>query len=95
MKKIFEEVRAISSEAIAKKQTQSENAYPKIIERIKQQTGYGKTEAEFSEHEIDQYSKRLLEQDGFTVYATTKTPPKDKFDYFQTRGPISVWIVRW
>lgn len=93
--KILDEVRKISSDKIAEKQDAAKNKYPKLIEKIKSQASIGVTEAEFSENEIDVYSKKLLEADGFTVYATSR---KDKYkDYFprQYDSNISVWIVRW
>lgn len=96
MSKVLEEVRKISSERIAEKQSASEQKYPSLVEKIKAAAGFGKTECEFSEHEIDQYSKRLLEADGFTVYATTKVSKHPYDVYVDTRRePQSIWVVRW
>lgn len=95
MKDILKEVREISSQKIAEKQKASENGYPKLIEKIKQAAAYGKTECEFEEYAIDQYSKRLLEADGFMCYATTKIMDK-RYDHFpRQRESTSIWIVRW
>lgn len=96
MSKILDEVRKISSQKIAEKQKVSENAYPKILEKIKQFAATGVTQCEFSEHVIDQYTKRLLEQDGFSVWATTKIPKQNDYKgIYSQREPESIWIVRW
>lgn len=95
--KVIDEVRKISSEKIAEKQKASENKYPELIKRIKISAGYGETECEFRENGIDQYSKRLLEADGFNVFTTSrKNKLNDYKDYLsQHQENVSVWIVRW
>jgi hypothetical protein len=95
--KILDEVRQISSKKIAEKKTASENSYPKLIEKIKIAAGRGETECEFNESDVDQYSQRLLEQDGFTVFATSRQRRINDFkDYLgQQQHNVSVWIVRW
>jgi hypothetical protein len=96
MSNIIQEVREISSQKIAEKQKASESNYPKLIERIKQSAGCGKTQCEFREHEIDEYSRRLLQQDGFTVYTTTRPPNKyDDLKYQYRDKNETVWIVSW
>lgn len=92
--KIIDEVRGISSQKIAERQKASENGYPKLLEKIKQAAGWGHTEREFDESEIDQYTKRLLEQDGFIVYATSKTPKYHGYSQ-QRQENVSIWIVKW
>lgn len=94
--KILEEVRQISSQKIAEKQKAAENKYPSLIEKIKQAAGTGKTECVLIEHEVDEYSKRLLEQDGFTVYVTTEKA--DDYKSFFASGQREfrrIWIIRW
>lgn len=93
--KIIDEVRQISSEKIAEKKRNSENNYPKLIEKIKQSAAFGQTQCEFREDEIDQYSKKLLEADGFSVYATTETPSNKYDNYLSRREPKSIWKVTW
>lgn len=94
--KVIDEVRKISSDKIAEKQDAANNKYPKLVEKIKLAAGWGETEAEFKENEIDIYSKKLLEADGFTVYATSRKVKNDyKSLYQQDGGNISVWIVSW
>jgi hypothetical protein len=97
MTKILEEVRAISSEAIAKKQDSAKNNYPKLIEQIKKAAQLGKTQCEFSEYEIDQYAKKLLEVEGFCVWATTRSPNEMEKYMFNgtTSNSKSIWVVRW
>lgn len=94
MTKILEEVRAISSEAIAKKQESAKNKYPKLIEQIKASAALGKTTCDFAEYEIDQYGKKLLEADGFRVWATTKTPDLMGYAAYNSK-PKSIWQVSW
>lgn len=95
--KILDEVRKISSDKIAEKQKVSENRYPSLIEKIRIAAGRGETECEFNENEIDVYSKRLLEQDGFNVFTTSRKRRYNdlKNYYIQQEINVSVWIVRW
>lgn len=95
--KIIDEIRKISSEQIAKKQNSAKNKYPKLIEDIKIAAKRGDKECEFRENEIDEYSKKLLEADGFTVYTTSrKSKLNDYKDYLGQQGEnIMIWVVRW
>lgn len=95
MSQILNEVRAISSQKIAEKQKASEDGYPKILEKIKDAASKGVTHCELPEYVIDQYSKRLLEQDGFTVYATTRSVDSDIYAYLNKKTPERCWIVGW
>ena len=91
---ILNEVRKITSDKLAEKQDKAKNNYPSLISRIKTAASLGETSCEFSENEINEFSKRLLNQDGFTVYATTKKrdPYDYKYDFSTTK---SIWIVQW
>lgn len=93
MSKILNDVRAISSAKVAEKQEAAKNNYPKLIEKIKTAASFGNTNCELRENEVDQYSKRLLEQDGFSVYATTKRE-NSKYD-FGFRTEVIVWVISW
>jgi hypothetical protein len=56
----------------------------------------GETQFEFKSWEIDQYSKRLLEADGFSVFSTTKINESSKMNYLdRTERQESIWIARW
>lgn len=93
--KILEEVRQLSSDAIAKKQDSAKNKYPNLLEQIKGAAQLGKTTCEFEEYQIDQYSKKLLEADGFNVWATTKERD-DLFSYNAYNDKLkSIWKVSW
>lgn len=94
MTKILEEVRQISSDAVAKKQDSAKNKLPKLIQQIKGAATLGKTQCEFVEYEIDEYSKKLLELEGFRVYATTETR-KDYKDYLPSQRFNTIWVVSW
>jgi len=95
MTKILDEVRAISSDAIAKKQDSAKVNLPQLIEDIKKAAALGKTECIFRQHEIDQYAKKLLEAEGFRVYSTTRAPLSyDKLSYLP-KEPEPVWQVTW
>ena len=91
---ILEEVRAISSKKIAEKQKSSELNYPKIIEKIKKEASYGVTSCTFQENEIDQYTQRLLQNDGFTVYVTSQNKKYNYKSYLDDMT-VTVWIVKW
>jgi hypothetical protein len=95
MTKILEEVKQLSADALAKKQETAKNNYPKLLEQIKSAAKLGKTSCDFMEYEIDECSKRLLQADGFRVWATTKLP-EDKFGYdlYNTK-PKSIFQVSW
>jgi len=96
MSKIIDEVREISSQKKAEKQKNSEQNYPQLIEEIKRAAGRGETRCEFGESKIDQYSKKLLEADGFSVYATTKTVKPDYKSLAQYLPENdSIWVVSW
>jgi hypothetical protein len=95
MTKILEEVKAISSDAIAKKQDSAKNKYPKLIEQIKAAAAFGKTTCDFAEYEIDQYGKKLLEADGFRVWATTKIPNNITGYALYDSNSKSIWQVSW
>ncbi len=94
MSKLFDEVRKIASEKMAEKQKSSEQNYPKLIEKIKRAAERGDTSCIFEEYEIDQYSRKLLEVDGFRVWITTRIP--DRNDYLaQRKKSESIWEVSW
>ena len=96
MTKILEEVRELASNAIALKQDSAKQKYPELIRQIKGAAQLGKTQCEFPEHQIDQYSKKLLEADEFRVYATTKMSDSKKWGYDTYNDkPVSIWIVSW
>lgn len=98
MTKILEEVKAISSDAIAKKQDAAKNKMPEILKQIKGAATLGKLECEFMECQIDEHSKKLLEYDGFRVYATRRLK-SNSYNYrqflTQEEKEITVWIVAW
>lgn len=98
MIKILDEVRQISSDAMAKKQDAAKNKMPDLLKQIKGAASLGKTECEFEEYAIDLYSKKLLEAEGFSVWATTKTyDPSDYKAYAQNMfgKSRSIWRVSW
>lgn len=90
----FLEWRDITSEKLAQKQKAAEDSYPKLISKIKAAASLGVTSCEFSESEINEFSKKLLAAEGFTVYATSKKNPYSGYT-FRNGETISVWIVSW
>lgn len=90
---IIDEIRAISSDAIAKQQSNAKNKYPDLIKKIKGKAAFGVTSCEFGTWEVDEYSKKLLEADGFRVYSTSKTHPDYKHEFSGQRE--TVWIISW
>ncbi len=96
MTKILDEVRAISSEAVAKKQDAAKNKMPELIKQIKGAAALGKTSCEFPQYAIDEYSQKLLSAEGFHVYATTRRPKMNDYkSQFLENGMETVWSVSW
>lgn len=96
MTKILEEVRAISSDAIAKKQDAAKNKMPILVDQIKKAAALGKTSCEFNEYEVDEYAKILLEAEGFRIYATTKQPKySDDYKSQFFNKAYTIWVVSW
>lgn len=96
MTKILEEVREISSNAIAKKQDAAKNKMPDLIKQIKGAAALGKTSCEFPEYAMDEYSKELLQKEGFRVYATTKENNNDYLGGYTYKSKFSnIWVVSW
>lgn len=87
-------VRKLSSDAIAKKQRQSEDAFPSLLKQIEEVAATGAIKCEFPENRVDQWSKKLLEAEGFDVYATTKQPSEKNY-YLGRQDPVTIWVVSW
>lgn len=79
---------------MAKKQDAAQNKLPRLLQQIKGAAALGKTNCEFADYEIDEYAKKLLRAEGFSVWATTKTGGDYKMQYFD-RTSQSVWMVSW
>ena len=96
MKKILEEVKAITSDAVAKKQDAAKTNMPKLISQIKGAAALGKTSCEFMEHDINEWSRKLLQDEGFSVNTTSRKRLLDdyKAQYFENKLE-TIWVVSW
>jgi len=96
MTKILEEVRSISSDAIAKRQDSAKNKMPELLKQIRGAAELGKTQCEFREFQIDEYSKKLLEAEGFNVFITSIKKQPGMLEYVHRGNDYeNGWVVRW
>jgi hypothetical protein len=97
--KIIDEVREITAEQVAKKQDAARLNFTKIIEKIKTQASIGNSSCVLPEHEINEYDKKLLTQEGFVVRLIDE--PIGKYDYQRgisrdCTGVIKkIWQITW
>lgn len=96
--RIIDQVREITANEVAKKQDAAKLNYPKIIEKIKSQASLGNSQCTLSSFEMNEYDKKLLEQDGFSVRLEDDRTPKDfkeSIFYQQHPLPIKIWVIKW
>lgn len=98
MTKIIEEIREITAQEVAKKQDAAKLNYPKIIEKIKAAAKRGLSECYLEEREINEYDRKMLEQDGFTSRLIDRSDTDDykSSSYFRLSGLTGkVWVIKW
>lgn len=91
---VIDEIREITANEVAKKQDSAKNNFLKLIEKIKQAAGRAESEAYFCQHEINEFDKRLLEQEGFRVWLVDDKLP-DWANVYAQREKRKVWKVSW
>lgn len=94
--KEIEKIRKIRDEQVAKKQDSARLNFPKILEKIESQARLGFSELELNVSEINEYDKKLLEEEGFRVHLGDI--PKSSYealDFYRKFGPTKKWIIRW
>jgi len=96
MSKIIDEIREITAEAVAKKQDAAKINFPKLIETIRLKAPLGSS-CTFAEEMINEYDKKLLIAEGFTVSLIDKKPDPRYEPYKEINRAFSIklWEVRW
>lgn len=93
--KLIDEVKEITANEIAKKQDAAKLNFPKIIKEIKAQAALGSSSCIIPIYDMNEYDKKLLEQEGFFVYMEEKEKTGfEKYDYVKQQ-PIRVWKITW
>lgn len=92
--KIIDEIKQITADQVAKKQDAAKINYPKIIDKIKAQAAIGQSTCKLSIHEMNEYDKKLLENDGFSVRLTEEMS-NSKYDFIPQKIPIKIWQISW
>lgn len=97
--KVIDEIREITANEVAKKQDAAKLKFPKIIEKIKWSASRGESQLELNENEINEFDKKLLQQEGFSV-SLTDAPRSNKYEDILNQAQYKfksskVWIVRW
>lgn len=92
--KIIDEIKKITADQVAKKQDVAKLNYPKIIDKIKAQAALGFSSAKFPIYKINEYDKKLLEQEGFHVWLSEE---ETKYNDYKSIGykPSKVWEISW
>ena len=96
-KNIISEVKVITANKVAEKQKEEQIKFPKIIELIKETANLGSSRRQFRLSEFGEYTKKLLEYEGFKV-----SLENEEYNYapsaLQSYGrgiDNRVWIVSW
>lgn len=98
--RVIDEVKSLTANAVAKKQDAAKLNFPTIIEKIKVRAAKGSSQLSFSTNELNEYDKRLLEQEGFKV--SLEDRPKSGLDiytkiaqYNPLHDTPKIWVVKW
>ena len=95
MTRIIDEVKALTAEQVAKKQDAAKLNFPKIVDQIRKQAAKGESQCYITLHEMNEFDKKLLEQEGFKVYLEEKPYKFDKLDYLPKRELLKFWKIMW
>lgn len=95
---IIDEVRAITATKVAELQLEEDLKFPEIIKKIKDAATLGNSKRIFSLSEFGDYTKKLLEKEGFKVSLENR-----EYDYHSSalnslssiRADDKIWAVRW
>ena len=97
MGQILNEVKAITGKQVAKKQDNAKLNFPKLIELIKSAAERGDSHCIVNKSEINEYDKKLLEDEGFSVNITERI--KSDYEKYKELGQYSgsnkEWTIRW
>lgn len=96
--RVIDEVRSITAEEVAKKQDAAKLNFPNIIEKIKVAAKRGESECILPLPDMNEYDKKLLEQDGFIVYLQDRKPSlyemQQHYSHLNTRL-YKEWRITW
>lgn len=95
MSKVIDEIRSMTANEVAKKQDAAKLNYPKIIEKIKIQAALGCSYCTLSLYELNEYDKKLLEQEGFSVWLTENTSRDYNALADYKAKPLKIWEIKW
>ena len=97
--KIIDEVKQLTANEVAKKQNAAKLNFPNVISKIKSQASLGCSKCILMVNEINEYDKKLLEQEGFRVCLIDKPYSQlekhDYTDFIKQRDPLKYWEVSW
>lgn len=94
---IISEVRAITANKIAELQLEEEIKFPSIIQKIKENAGYGKSRRTFNLSDFGEHTKKLLEAEGFKVSLEKVEYDRNIAMLNSYRNSLGdkVWAVSW
>lgn len=95
--KIIDEVREITSRAVSKKQDAAKLNYPHLIEKIKTSAQSGESFCYIGISSMNEFDKKLLEQDGFVVSLIDldiKDYERSLAQYIPST-PKKQWKIKW
>jgi hypothetical protein len=100
VEKLIDRVKAITADAVAKKQDEAKENFPNLIKKITDAAGVGNSEIRIIESCINQFDKKLLEAEGFYVSLVDRIrrPYDDIAGIGQgIRGVVSnkEWLIKW
>ena len=97
---LLQEVRKATQDEVAKKNDAAKLNFPKIVEKIKEAASEGFSKAIISVTEMNEYDKKLLVSEGFTV--NLRDIAKDyshPIQFMQQRtdysAPTKEWVISW
>lgn len=96
MGKVIDEIKEITAVAVSKKQDAAKLNFPKIMEHIKAAAANGHSECRIDSLQMNEYDRRLLQEEGFTVTLVDKT--FDRHDDYKLLSQFissKEWVIRW
>lgn len=97
MTKVIDEIREITAKEVAKKQDAAKLNYPKIIEKIKAAANRGFSQCLLEAHEMNEYNRKLLQQEGFSSQLIDKLNKNEYSGAFRFDLNITSkeWVIKW
>ena len=96
MGKVIDEIKEITAVAVYKKQDAAKLNFPKIMEHIKAAAANGHSECRIDSFHMNEYDKRLLQEEGFTVTLVDKKfDRQDDYKLLSQFISSKEWVIRW